>query len=396
MRKEGGKRFTLADLDTRNRRKRTAPESPAAEAQPEITQEAPGFEGKEKIDAALGLRQVETISSLEGLLKEGVEESASPEYLQAVSEALANESDPRSRLFRLSANKTKRHYDHWSHAVCHLFEKYGTGTSVLDTEDPKIIQPLVDRSYQEALSRHDQGSLFRVVGGLEKHALHKMTVDSLDESVPYAPKDEDREGLAAVISDQFKFARDFLLAHTQRDLVSAMVKNEYFADKLKGLSPDKKEDVLAVLKEVQGSFDSPEAQETALKALTGEVVSSFEQLDGLPTAAELESAETLEGTYADVDGTLLIGRHGMNLNEKLLVELTRKHIETGEKIIIVTGGAPETAEKRLKAAGLSEDIFEFPVRSKSEIQGKNVRTLYDDTPPSLQGTGAHEYHAVGE
>ena len=264
----------------------------------------------------------------------------------------------------------------WSHNLCHVFEGYGRTScidmkqadSVLNRPDIfEVIERVVTLAVSLAIENHELECVGRIINSILRYNWDHIRPDG--EAFVFKP---------AALSDP----RLIELLHPNRQSTSDLDFCDYnIAIRLFCEAKDPAE-LMAKIKELKSD------QRGALHRFINETF-------GIATPMRLSIHSALEGIFVDIDGTLIIrdtqlGERKLNAE---LHDVLRTCIENGIKVTVCTGNDPEVASKELAKLGAHQELTK--VISKTELRGKVVRILIDDTPPAYQGFFANEYFEPG-
>lgn len=277
----------------------------------------------------------------------------------------------------------------WSHTVCHLFEQYELGDkepSLLNMpEHHSAAEHLIDEGIKRAVAGDNLGNMGRILGPLIRYNIDHCAAATLDEPFSFKPASVANEAFIQLCEEYPKMTL-FFEAATPRDYFVALVQ---LGEKLPLRTPQSQ---LEILGAIQNNLTLEEWKAYLLKYYkvngeAGEVTLALLQAN----VAESELAqEQINGLYVDVDDTLIVNR-SLNRN---VVDKIQRAVNTGRKVVIFTGGNPETQALILGMFGFPAHLQEkiFPVQTKADYKGKVLEELIDDTDPAWQGFSAKTYH----
>ncbi len=361
------------------------------ELTPQLTRE------EELLVASLEIPVREPLFQVERSLEKAIENSYSKACITLICKKLIDYY--REQIQEASNTGKSKVFDNWSHAVCHMFEKYGEqygkekAISILNYDDVKLITPLVDEVVQGAIDNNKIGCSKRVLIGLAAYNAHRITPENLDEPLDMKPESlNDPEFLELIKYSELAYA--FCKGKTKRDLLIGLFNDKYGISILSKLAKDidKFKQFFRLLEEVKDEINNDINDILEHAFLFSEWGIQFEDIKrNLSLSDTTEEMPEIEGIYVDVDGTLIAFEA---LDDDLIESLRNLQEATGQKLYIFTGGDPETAQKRLIELGLPQDLFELPVKSKAEFKGKRLSIVVDDTRPCVQGFSAGQHFAM--
>jgi hypothetical protein len=293
-------------------------------------------------------------------------------------------------------------YRHWSHAVCHNFERYDPASPQDSLLGHPALAPAVEHLLEESVNRliegKKEGSFGRTVKGVIKYALGHVDPAHIDEPFPSKPQCLSDERLVAVLSPH-SIEGIFCRAETPREFIEGVAA-------LKAASPDKIYPPWIPL-DLFAAVRTEANQEVVDAAFSRLVRDSFSQSgDAAPLAPVTPSSVTelrvqrdeaqktttvTPGVFIDVEGTLIVKSQDRAKGWKLTwIGNQVAMLSPGSRvpITIFTGGDPVKTTEVLQSLGFPSELL--PVRSKQDFAGHHLEMLIDDTPPDVQGFAAKE------
>jgi len=239
----------------------------------------------------------------------------------------------------------------YTHSVCHMFEKYGHGSSYLNSPELlPIASELVDFTLRKAMNERDFGCVSRIVQPVAN--LNLAHLEESPEIIVFRPSIMTDENFI----ENYARSGDVQYSPFLVDFCKAGNIGEYFV----------------------------------------KYAQALRKLEGLD---ELTDTEVVPGVFIDVDNTLIFSQWN-NAREKvdysrmpLTQEYALRKLEEGSPITIFTGREPEKAIQNLMAAGVDRRLC--AVQPKGRYIGRTLEICIDDSNPIIQGFRAKKYYSSG-
>lgn len=241
----------------------------------------------------------------------------------------------------------------YTHAVCHLFEKYGRKDEksyLHATQLFPIAEQLVDVTLKKATQEQDFGCVSRIVRPIAD--LNLANLEQNQKGFTFKP---------TILT-----ATEFLKGYSTSSDVEY---RPWLVDFCKAQNI--------------GDFFPIYAQALRAKKKLGTVVEE----------------DLACGVFIDVDDTLISGKWDSKTGKvgyivkPLIQEYALRKISEGRNVTIFTGGDPKVASETLDKTGLDKKLV--MVKPKAEFIGRTLEICVDDTIPAIQGFRAKTHYESG-
>ena len=299
-------------------------------------------------------------------------------------------SDLINKMTDIMNSLEKRNFTNWSHSVCHLFEDYGGRygmpgfRSLFDSPDNlRASEKLIGEGVKRSMENNQMGCMDRMLGKLPQYNLDNLDITSFENKFVFKPDPISQSEFVKIMEkseNYLDYLKVFLMSDNPKNFIATLVRKKIKIP----LSDYKQKNVVDFLKLVEGEIDKKDIDAYVDQCYkVNEQKTTFDELAKNISEAK-EAEDIIEGTYIDVEGTLI---RNNKLNKDLVWQL--KEYYSDKQVVVFTGGSPEEATKRLRSLGFPEELL--PVKPKTDFKGKVLKEVIDDTQPEFQGFKAINY-----